>query len=356
MSKKIILTGGGSAGHVTPNIALLPGLRERGFEIHYVGQADGIEHRLITEQGDVIFHSIEAGKLRRYFSLKNLTDPFKVLKGISEAKRIIKEVKPDLVFSKGGFVSVPVVMAAKGKCPVLCHESDFTPGLANKLAAKYADRVLVTFDDTLQYVGKKGIHTGTPIRRELFSGSRVRGLDFLGFSGDKPIILVMGGSLGASALNDAIRVSLDTITARYDVVHLCGKDKVDESIDIPSYRQYEYIGPELPDILAATAVIVSRAGANALFEFLSLNKPTLLVPLPKGASRGDQLLNDAYAAKKGYSMTLLQEDITPERLVHDINELYENRDEFITRMKKDSTLDGTDEVLECIDKITGDNR
>ena len=155
MSKKIILTGGGSAGHVTPNIALLPGLRERGFEIHYVGQADGIEHRLITEQGDVIFHSIEAGKLRRYFSLKNLTDPFKVLKGISEAKRIIKEVKPDLVFSKGGFVSVPVVMAAKGKCPVLCHESDFTPGLANKLAAKYADRVLVTFDDTLQYVGKK---------------------------------------------------------------------------------------------------------------------------------------------------------------------------------------------------------
>ena len=222
MSKKIILTGGGSAGHVTPNIALLPGLRERGFEIHYVGQADGIEHRLITEQGDVIFHSIEAGKLRRYFSLKNLTDPFKVLKGISEAKRIIKEVKPDLVFSKGGFVSVPVVMAAKGKCPVLCHESDFTPGLANKLAAKYADRVLVTFEDTLQYVGKKGIHTGTPIRRELFSGSRVRGLDFLGFSGDKPIILVMGGSLGASALNDAIRASLDTITARYDVVHLCG--------------------------------------------------------------------------------------------------------------------------------------
>ena len=216
--------------------------------------------------------------------------------------------------------------------------------------------MLVTFDDTLQYVGKKGIHTGTPIRRELFSGSRVRGLDFLGFSGDKPIILVMGGSLGSSALNDAIRASLDTITARYDVVHLCGKDKVDESIDVPSYRQYEYIGPELPDILAAAAVIVSRAGANALFEFLSLNKPTLLVPLPKGASRGDQLLNAAYAAKKGYSMTLLQEDITPERLVHDINELYENRDEFITRMKKDSTLDGADEVLECIDRITGDNR
>ena len=165
MSKVVLLTGGGSAGHVTPNIALFPGLRERGYELHYIGLDDGIEHKLIAEQQDVHFHSIEAGKLRRYFSLKNLTDTFKVIKGISQAKEIIRQIKPDLVFSKGGFVSVPVVMAAKGKCPILCHESDFTPGLANKIAARYADKILVTFEDTLKYTGNKGIHTGTPIRR-----------------------------------------------------------------------------------------------------------------------------------------------------------------------------------------------
>ena len=351
MSKVVLLTGGGSAGHVTPNIALFPGLRERGYELHYIGLDDGIEHKLIAEQQDVHFHSIEAGKLRRYFSLKNLTDSFKVIKGISQAKEIIRQIKPDLVFSKGGFVSVPVVMAAKGKCPILCHESDFTPGLANKIAARYADKILVTFEDTLKYTGSKGIHTGTPIRRELFSGNRIEGLKFLGFSGAKPIILVMGGSLGAAALNDAVRASLDTLAEEFDIVHLCGRGKVDDSIRCSAYRQYEYIGKELPDILAATTLVISRAGANALFEFLSLNKPALLVPLPKEASRGDQLLNAAYAERKGYSMVLFQEDITPERLVGDIDKLFRNRNGFIERMMQDSTLDGTDEVLACIDEM-----
>lgn len=354
MGKIILLTGGGSAGHVTPNIALLPGLRERGFEIHYIGLDDGIEHRLISEQRDVVYHAIEAGKLRRYFSLKNLTDPFKVLKGISQAKAIIKEIKPDIVFSKGGFVSVPVVTAARGRCPVLCHESDYTPGLANRIAAKYADKVLVTFEDTLQYTGGKGVHTGTPIRRELFLGSRVAGLRFLGFTGEKPIILVMGGSLGAAALNEAVRTALYKLVKRYDIVHLCGKGKLDESIDVPGYRQYEYIDRELPDILAATTLIVSRAGANALFEFLSLNKPALFIPLPKEASRGDQLLNAEYARRKGYSMTLLQEEATPERLIHDIGELYARRGEFIEAMKLDATLDGTTRVLESIDAVSAE--
>ncbi len=350
MNKVILLTGGGSAGHVTPNIALFPGLRDRGYELHYIGLEDGIEHRLISEQGDVQFHSIEAGKLRRYFSLKNLTDPLKVVKGISQAKALIRDIKPDLVFSKGGFVSVPVVMAAKGKCPIVCHESDFTPGLANRIASRYADKILVTFEDTLKYTGGKGIHTGTPIRRELFCGNSTSGLRFLGFSGEKPIILVMGGSLGAAALNDAIRASLYKLTQRFDIVHLCGKDKIDASIAVPGYRQYEYIGKELPDILAATTLIISRAGANALFEFLSLNKPALFVPLPKEASRGDQLLNAEYARRKGYSMVLPQEDITPERLMHDIDELNGNRRTFIERMKRDKTLDGTEAVLRCIDE------
>lgn len=349
MSKIIVLTGGGSAGHVTPNIALFPGLRKRGYELHYIGLEDGIEHRLISEQQDVQFHSIESGKLRRYFSFKNVTDSFKVLKGVSQAKAIIKELKPDLVFSKGGFVSVPVVMAAKGKCPILCHESDYTPGLANRISSKYADKILVTFEDTLESSGKKGVHTGTPIRQELFSGNRMNGFNFLGFTNEKPIILVMGGSLGAAALNDAVRSSLKELTKRYNIVHLCGKGKLDTTASAPGYRQYEYIGRELPDILASADLIVSRAGANALFEFLALNKPNILVPLPKGASRGDQILNAEYARKKGYSMVLPQDEITPERLINDIDELYRKKDAFISRMMQDTTLDGTDEVLQCID-------
>lgn len=350
MSKIIVLTGGGSAGHVTPNIALFPGLRKRGYELHYIGLEDGIENRLISEQRDVRFHSIESGKLRRYFSFKNVTDTFKVLKGVSQAKALIKELKPDLVFSKGGFVSVPVVMAAKGKCPILCHESDYTPGLANRIASKYADKILVTFEDTLESAGKKGVHTGTPIRQELFKGNRMNGFKFLGFTNEKPIILVMGGSLGAAALNDAVRSSLKELTSRYNIVHLCGKGKLDPNSNAPGYRQYEYIGRELPDLLASTDLIISRAGANALFEFLALNKPNILVPLPKGASRGDQILNAEYARKKGYSIVLPQEELTPERLISDIDELYRKKNTFISRMMQDTTLDGTDEVLQCIDE------
>lgn len=350
MNKKIILmTGGGSAGHVTPNVALMPKLREAGFEIHYVGTADGIEKKLIAEQKDVVYHEIEAGKLRRYLSLKNLTDPFRVIKGVSQAKKLVRELRPDVVFSKGGFVSVPVVMGAKRKCPVICHESDYTPGLANKIAARYADTVCVTFEDTLKYTGKKhAVHTGTPIRRELYSGSRERGLAFLGFSGEKPIILVMGGSLGATAINDGVRAALPELGDKFDVVHLCGKGKLDETVSSPCYRQYEYISAELPDILAATDLVVSRSGANAVFEFLALRKPALFIPLPLEASRGDQILNANYVTGKGYAMQMDQKDVNAKTLVEKINELYERRAEFIAKMERDNTLDGTDEVLEVI--------
>lgn len=354
--KKILLTGGGSAGHVTPNIALLPALRERGFEIHYVGQEDGIEHKLIEKQKDVIYHSIEAGKLRRYFSLKNLTDPLKVLKGRRQARQIINSVKPDVVFSKGGFVSVPVVMAAKGVCPVICHESDYTPGLANKIASKFADKVLVTFEDTLRYAKAGAIHTGTPIRCELFDGSRAKGLEFLGFDGSHPVLLVMGGSLGAAAINDAVRKSLYKLTKQFDIVHLCGKGKTDETINVPGYRQYEYINEELPDVMAAASFAVSRSGANALFEFMALNKPTVFVPLPKGASRGDQLLNAQYVERKGYAKVLYQEELTADSLCEKLFELQSDADKLIANMKKDSTLDGTDEVLEVIDALTNNGK
>ncbi len=350
--KIIVLTGGGSAGHVTPNIALIPLLKKEGFEIHYIGTKDGIERKLIEEQEGVIYHAISSGKLRRYFSLKNFTDPFRVNHGVTQAKRLIRELKPQVVFSKGGFVSVPVVIAAKGRCPVVCHESDYTPGLANKIAARYATTVCVTFEDTLKYTGKThAVHTGTPIRSELFRGDRRRGLDFLGFSGDRPVILVMGGSLGAEALNNAVRAGLAELTEKYDVIHLCGKGKLDEGISEganPHYRQYEYISAELPDLFAATDLFVSRSGANSVFEFLALKKPAIFIPLPLGASRGDQILNAEYCEKKGYSAVMQQEDVTAESLLAKVNEVYENRRKYVSAMERDKTLNGTERVLEVI--------
>lgn len=350
--KKILMTGGGSAGHVTPNIALFPALRRAGYEIHYAGLEDGIEHGLINAEEGVTFHSIESGKLRRYLSLKNLLSPFKVVKGVFQARRLVRELKPDVVFSKGGFVSVPVVMAAKGKCPVVCHESDYTPGLANKIASRYADTVCVTFEDTIalskKRIAKKMVHTGTPIRPELYRGNREKGLAAMGFSGSKPVLMVMGGSLGAAAVNDGVRAALPELNKTFDVVHLCGKGKVDASVKAEGYRQFEYVGPELPDMMAATDVVISRAGANAVFEFMSLGIPALLIPLPLEASRGDQILNADYVVKKGYAKKLDQKDITPERLVALVNELYESRNELRARMAGDSLLDGTEEVLEQI--------
>ena len=349
MEKKIILTGGGSAGHVTPNLALLPQLQAEGIEVHYIGTADGIERTIVSERSDITYHVISSGKLRRYFSWKNFTDPFRVLRGMFQARRIMREVKPAAVFSKGGFVSVPVVIAAHGKhIPVVTHESDYTPGLANKINAKFADKICVTFEDTLSHVGAKGVHTGTPIRPELYEGDKERGLSFLGFDDKKPILLVMGGSLGAAAVNDAVRAALPKLLLSYDIVHLCGKGKVDESLAQPGYRQFEYVNEELPDVFAATDIVVSRAGANAVFEFLALSKPALLIPLPRSASRGDQILNAGYFARKGFAMVLEQESLTPETLLDAVNDLYDRRLSFIATLSAEPLADGTDEVLAVI--------
>ena len=349
MEKKIILTGGGSAGHVTPNLALLPQLQAEGIEVHYIGTADGIERTIVSERSDITYHVISSGKLRRYFSWKNFTDPFRVLRGMFQARRIMREVKPAAVFSKGGFVSVPVVIAAHGKhIPVVTHESDYTPGLANKINAKFADKICVTFEDTLSHVGAKGVHTGTPIRPELYEGDKARGLSFLGFDDKKPILLVMGGSLGAAAVNDAVRAALPKLLLSYDIVHLCGKGKVEESLAQPGYRQFEYVNKELPDVLAATDIVVSRAGANAVFEFLALSKPALLIPLPRSASREDQILNAGYFARKGFAMVLEQESLTPETLLDAVNDLYDRRLSFIATMSAEPLADGTDEVLAVI--------
>jgi UDP-N-acetylglucosamine--N-acetylmuramyl-(pentapeptide) pyrophosphoryl-undecaprenol N-acetylglucosamine transferase len=352
--KKIVLTGGGTAGHVTPNIALLPGLKESGFDILYIGSKEGMEKGLITAQG-IPYRGVSTGKFRRYLSAKNLSDPFRVLKGYSEAKAIIREYRPDVLFSKGGFVSVPVVWAAaKYKVPVIIHESDMTPGLANKLCYGKASKICCNFPETVASLPvDKAVLTGTPIRAELLSGSREAGLAFTGLSASKPVLLMMGGSSGARALNTVLRSSLDRILPDFQVIHLCGKGNLDESIRKQGYVQYEYISDELPDLMACADLVFSRAGANAICELLALRKPNILVPLPLTASRGDQILNAKSFEKQGFSKVIEEEKLTEETLVKAIHEVYDNRAVYIAAMEASTQTNGVDAVLSLIKETAG---
>ena len=347
MSKKIVLTGGGTAGHVTPNLALLPYLKKEGYEIVYIGSQNGIERTLIEAEG-IPYYGISTGKLRRYLSKENLKDMFRVVKGIGEAKRLLKKLKPDLVFSKGGFVAVPVVLGAKkNHIPVIIHESDITPGLANKIAMPSARVICSTFPETLQYVPKgKGVHTGTPIRRELFEGDKARGLAVCGFSGKKPVLLMMGGSLGAVKLNDCLRKILPELTKTFDIIHLCGKGNLEEALQgRADYKQFEYVSEGLKDLFAAADLVVSRAGSNSISEFLALKKPSLLIPLSARASRGDQILNAASFAKQGFARVLEEEEMTAESMKKEIFALYENRAQYLAAMEKSPAGDGVEAVM-----------
>ena len=349
--KHIVLTGGGTAGHVTPNIALIPRLKELGYEISYIGSLDGIEKKLIEEM-NIPYYGISSGKLRRYFDLKNFSDPFKVLKGYAQSRKLLKKLKPDVIFSKGGFVTVPVVVAAKGcKIPAIIHESDMTPGLANKLAIPSATKVCCNFPETIKHLPEdKAVLTGTPIRQELLSGDKLEALKFCGFTANKPVIMIIGGSLGAAAVNDSMRKILPELLKDFQVVHLCGKGKLDESLqNTEGYIQFEYIKKELADLFALADIVVSRAGANAICEILALQKPNLLIPLSAKASRGDQILNARSFEKQGYSMVLEEEEITDEKLLETIHTLYEKRDDFINVMKQSNSIDSITKITDLIE-------
>lgn len=343
----IILTGGGTAGHVTPNIALLPRLRQAGYTISYIGSTDGIEKKLIEAQG-IPYYGISSGKLRRYFSLKNFTDPFRVLKGFSEASHLIKTLKPNIVFSKGGFVSVPVVLAARRHhVPVICHESDLTPGLANKLSMPGATKVCCNFPETLTYLPKeKAVLTGCPIRKELKEGSRQAALAFTGLAPNKPVLMVMGGSLGAAAINQAVREALPELLKTWQIIHLCGKGKLDPNLtNQKGYLQYEYIQKELPDLFALCDLVISRAGANAICELLALRKPALLIPLSAKASRGDQILNARSFERQGFSKVLEEESLTKETLLSALDDLSTHRQDYIQAMQKCPQSDAIETIL-----------
>ena len=349
--KKIVLTGGGTAGHVTPNIALLPSLREAGYEIQYIGSLSGIEKKLMEDRG-IPYFGIETGKLRRYFDPKNFSDPFRVIRGYNEARKFLKEYKPDVLFSKGGYVSVPVVRAAASlHIPCIIHESDMTPGLANKICIPAAKKVCCNFPETLEKLPPdKAVLTGTPIRDELLHGSRSKGLEICGFDGAKPVLLVIGGSLGASSVNQTIRDNLDALLAHFDIIHICGKDKVDNlKLTIPGYKQFEFVKEELCHLFAAADIVVSRAGANAICELLALHKPAILVPLPAASSRGDQILNAASFEKQGYSM-VVQDDEFPDKILDAVKELYENREKYTEAMKQSSQINASPIIIDLINR------
>ena len=350
MSKKIVMTGGGTAGHVTPNIALFPALRAEDYEIHYIGSFDGIEKKLI-EDFDVPYYGISTGKFRRYFDPKNFTDPFRVMKGFFEARKILKHIKPDIVFSKGGFVSVPVVRAAASlKIPCIIHESDMTPGLANKLCIPVSRKICCNFPETFDMLPpEKAVLTGSPIREELSTGNKEAGLAFCGFNHEKPVIMVMGGSQGAAAVNQAIRDALPKLLEKYQVVHLCGKDKMDNLLlTVPGYKQFEYIKEEMKDLLAMADLVISRSGANAISEILALRKPNILIPLPSG--RGDQLLNaDSYEAQ-GFSIVINEDDLTTKVLLQKVEELWQNKETYVKTMSESKQRDAIGQIMGLIEE------
>jgi UDP-N-acetylglucosamine--N-acetylmuramyl-(pentapeptide) pyrophosphoryl-undecaprenol N-acetylglucosamine transferase len=360
----LVLTGGGTAGHVIPNLALLPLLTREGWRAEYIGSETGIEKRLVEAQG-IPFHGIPSGKLRRYFDWKNFTDPFRVIGGVFQAWRILGRLRPRLVFSKGGFVAVPVVFAARARgIPVIVHESDLTPGLANRLAIPFAEAVCASFPQTMMHLPPgKAVLTGAPIRAELFRGDRAKGEAFLGLASSapasgqpeeaKPLLLVAGGSLGSRNLNKAVRAVLADLLQRYRVAHLCGKDGLDPALDErPGYRQLEFVSAEMPDVLAAADLILSRAGSNAIFEFLALQKPHLLVPLPLAASRGDQILNAQAFAAEGYSRVLPEEEMSGGRLLHELEMLGAQAEMHRQAMRGSPFRNGAQKVMDVIARFS----
>ncbi len=351
--KRIVLTGGGTAGHVTPNIALLPTLQNLNYDVHYIGSYDGMEKRLLADF-DIPYYGISTGKLRRYFDIKNFTDPFRILKGLTEAKSIIKKLSPDVVFSKGGFVSVPVVRAAASLgIPCIIHESDMTPGLANKLCIPVASKICCNFPETISALPKeKAILTGSPIREELAKGNKITGLDLCGFTANKPVIMVVGGSLGASSVNKVIRDALQMLLPHFQIVHLCGREKVDkELLNVVGYKQFEYLKGDLKDVFAMADIVISRAGANAICELLALKKPNLLIPLPSTSSRGDQLLNARSFESQGFSMVIDESILTVDLLTDKIKELFSLRQSYIEAMGKSGQLNSIQTITDLIEDI-----
>ena len=356
MTNKIVFTGGGTAGHVTPNMALIEAFQSQNWKIDYIGSDDGVEKRMITAI-NIPYHAVRCGKLRRYFSWKNFYDPINMIIGILQATWLLWRLKPNIVFSKGGFVAFPVVVGAwLNRIPVIAHESDMSPGLANRLSFPFVDKICLNFEEAKGHFKdqKKIAVTGTPIRQALFKGDKASGLILCGFSNEKPCLLIIGGSQGATSINNTIRQALPILTQKYQVIHLCGKGNIDLSlVGQLGYMQFEYANEELPDLFAASSIIISRAGANSLCEILALEKPHLLIPLSRKASRGDQIQNARYFERQGISQVVEEDVLTPETLLSNLDKIAERHDEIVKKIKSLNIQSATAVVAEIIFNAAG---
>lgn len=351
--RSIVLTGGGTAGHVTPNLALIEVLQQQGWQINYMGAAKSVEHAMITAI-NVPFYPVSSGKLRRYFSWKNFLAPFAILLGIMQAYRILRKLKPKIVFSKGGFVAFPVVVGAwLNRIPIVAHESDMTPGLANRLSLPFVNKICVTFAAAKKQFKRQEcvLVTGTPIRQQLLQGSKAKALLQCGFQKSKPCLLIIGGSQGATSLNACVRKALDALSACYQIIHLCGKGKVDTSLtNYPGYCQFEYAQQELADFFAASDLVISRAGANSLYEILALGKPHILIPLSRQSSRGDQIENAQYFQQQGVSVVIDEEHLTPATLLAAVETVSTHQEEFKAKIAALHIESATKKIIKIIEE------
>ena len=339
--KKIILTGGGTAGHVMPNLALIPRLKAFD-EIHYIGSVGGMEEGLVRENApQVVYHSIPCVKFVRSLSLKNLAIPFGLIKSVNAAKEILKEVQPDVIFSKGGYVGLPVCFAAK-RIPVVLHESDLKLGLANKLALSKCDKILTSFETDL----KKAVKTGAPLREEIYRGNRLKALNECGLCEPLPYLLVTGGSKGAKAINETVFESIDALTERFNVIHLVGKGNAN-GLKRPGYYQKEFAS-DMADWLALCDFALCRGGANTLFELAALGVPALIIPLPKTVSRGDQIDNALYFNRHYGTKILFQEDMSKETLIDALDGLKADAAEIKSALSRAQGIDGTRKIAEIL--------
>lgn len=354
--RHIILTGGGSAGHVTPNIALINKLRDQNWKISYIGSKHGIERELITKL-NIPYFPIFSGKLRRYFSWQNFVDPLKILCGLWQALWLCRKLKPNIIFSKGGFVSVPVVIAGwLLRIPVVLHESDLSPGLANKLCFPFARKICLTFADSARYFRQnqqnKIIVTGTPIRENLSHGDAAKGLALCGFTLNKKVIFVFGGSLGAEHINKIIRQALPELISTFQIAHVCGAGKIDNNYTYPEYKQFTYLNEEFPHIIAAADIVISRSGANSVYEILALKKPHIFIPLAKSSSRGDQIDNAQHFASIGTSQVILEENLNKETLLAKIRWLMENHQSIVNKLNALNLPDSSKIICDLIEQLS----
>ena len=354
MLKRIVFTGGGSAGHVVPNLELIQNFLKKGWEVFYIGSEAGVEKTLVSQRG-IPYQAIASGKLRRYFSWQNFIDPFRILLGIVQAYIHLHKIKPRILFSKGGFVAFPVVFAAwLHKIPIVAHESDLTPGLANKLSFPFASKICLTFPEAKDFfkTQEKLVVTGTPIRETLLQGDRKEGITLCGFTSEKPCLMVIGGGSGSARLNHVLRQALLALLDDFNIIHLCGVGKIEPALaDLNGYKQFEYVDQKIEHLFAASDLIVSRSGANSVYEILSLKKPHLFVPLPSKASRGEQIKNAEFFVERGLSQCIFEENLNPETLIQIVTRIWANHDKIKQKLANYPVHSGTATITQLIETI-----